>query len=188
MSTVPTLIIVTGIESSGKSFIASELSRELNLPFFSKDIIKEKLFDTIGYKDRDWSKKLGIGSLAILFQTAEELLSHGQSLILESNFKPELAKIDFENIAKKIPIKFFQIVCFADGQEIYKRFIERVNSGKRHPGHRDDINSIESKDRLLKGGKFPINIPGEKYEIDTTDFSKVDLKPLILQLQNYLKN
>lgn len=187
MQSVPTLIIVTGIESSGKTFIASELSKKLNLPFFSKDIIKEKLFDTIGWKDRPWSQKLGVGSLTILFQTAEELLSHGQSLIIESNFRPDLAKTDFDNLAKKSPVKFFQIVCYADGPEIYNRFKDRVDSGRRHPGHCDDVNSLEFKDRLLKGGKFPIDIVSEKVEIDTTDFSKVDLQPLILQLQNYLK-
>lgn len=187
MNIIPTLIIVTGISSSGKSFIAGELSRELNLPFFSKDIIKEKLFDTIGYKDRPWSQKLGVGSLAILFQTTAELLSHKQSLIVESNFLPELAKTDFINLAKKFPVKFFQIVCYANGQEIYRRFKERVDTGNRHPGHCDNVNIIEFKDRLLTGGKFPIDIPGEKVEIDTTDFSKVDFQQLLSELQNYIK-
>lgn len=188
MSFVPTLIIVTGIESSGKSFIAGELSRGLNLPFFSKDVIKEKLFDTIGYKDRPWSQKLGVGSLALLFLTTQELLSHGQSLIIESNFLPELAKTDFENIAKDLSVKFFQIICFADGSEIYRRFKDRVDTDQRHPGHCDNVNIVEFRDRLLTGGKFPIDIPGEKVEINTTDFSQVDLKPLISQLQNFIKN
>ena len=187
MSSIPTLIIVTGIESSGKSFIAKRLSGELDLPFFSKDIIKEKLFDTIGLKDRSWSQTLGKGSLAILFQTIEELLRHSQSLIVESNFNQKLAKADFENIARNIPVKFFQIICYADGQEIYRRFKKRVDSGQRHPGHCDDANQIEFRDRLLKGGKFPIDIVGNKVEIDTTDFSKVDFQQLISQLQNYIK-
>ena len=186
MSLIPTLIIITGIESSGKSFIARHLSEDLNLPFFSKDIIKEKLFDTIGYKDRSWSQTLGKSSLAILFQTAEELLRHGKSLIIESNFNPKLAKTDFENIFKNVSVKFFQIICYADGQEIYRRFKERVDSGGRHPGHCDDINQFEFKDRLLKGGKFPIDVEGEKYEIDTTDFSKVNLDSLALELKKYI--
>lgn len=188
MSLTPTLIIITGIESSGKTFMAKHLSEELDLPFFSKDIIKEKLFDTIGFKDRSWSQTLGKGSLAIIFQTIEELLRHGQSLIVESNFNPKLAKADFENITKNISVKFFQIICYADGQEIYRRFTKRVDSGQRHPGHCDDVNQIEFRDRLLKGGKFPIDIPGKKVEIDTTDFSQVDFDQLILELQNFIKN
>jgi predicted kinase len=188
MSFVPTLIIVTGIESSGKSFIAGELSRELNLPLFSKDVFKEILFDTVGWKDRDWSRKIGFGSLAILFQNAGELLKHGQSLIVESNFHSEEVKKDFANLAKNTPVKFFQIVCFADGQEIYRRFKGRADTGQRHPGHCDATNHLEFKDRLLQGGKFPVDIPSEKVEIDTTDFSKVDLQPLILQLQNFITN
>jgi len=188
MSLIPKLIIVTGIEASGKSFIASRLSEELNLPFFSKDIIKEKLFDSIGFKDRLWSQTLGKASLAILFQTIEELLRHGKSLIVESNFNPELAKADFENISKKFPVKFFQIICYANGQEIYRRFKERVDSGKRHPGHCDDVNLINYKDKLLKGGKFPIDISGDKVEIDTTDFSKVELSPLVSKLKFFLND
>lgn len=182
MSQTPTLIIVTGIECSGKTFIASEISRELNLPSFSKDNFKEKLFDTIGWKDRAWSQKIGIGSLKILFQTAAELLSHGQSLIVESNFDSKYAKVDFETISQKIPVKFFQIVCYADGSVIFQRFTTRP----RHPGHCDNTNAADFKERLLKGGKFPIDISGEKVKIDTTDFSKVDLHPLILKLQEYL--
>lgn len=184
MSQTPTLIIVTGIECSGKTFIASELSKELNLPFISKDTFKEMLFDAIGWKDRAWSQKIGIGSLKILFRIATELLVHGHSLIVESNFDPRYAKVDFENIAKTIPVKFFQIVCYADGAVIYERFTTRP----RHPGHCDNTNAADFKDRLLKGGKFPIDISGEKVEIDTTDFSKVDLHPLIVKLQEYLKN
>ena len=187
MNSIPTLVIITGIQSSGKSFIAQYLSKKLNLPFFSKDIIKEKLFDTLGYKDRDWSQTLGKGSLAVLFQTTEELLRHQQSLIIESNFKPNLAKIDIENLIKNIPVKIFQIICFADGQEIYRRFKDRVESGHRHPGHCDDVNIVECKDKLIKGGKFPIDIKGEKFEIDTTDFSKVNLDQLTLELQKFIK-
>ena len=186
MSYIPILIIVTGIEASGKSYIAKYLSDKLNLPFFSKDTIKEKLFDTIGYKDRAWSQTLGKGSLAILFQTAEELLRQQQSVIIESNFQPNLAKIDIKNLIKNIPVKIFQIICFADGQEIYRRFKERVQLNNRHPGHCDDVNIIEYKDKLIKGGKFPIDIEGEKFEIDTTDFSKVNLDPLTLELQKFI--
>jgi len=186
MNPIPTLVIITGIQSSGKSFIAQYLSKKLNLPFFSKDIIKEKLFDVIGYKDRPWSQTLGKGSLVILFQTAKELLRHRQSVIIESNFQPNLAKIDIENLIKNIPVKIFQIICFADGQEIYRRFKDRVESGHRHPGHCDDVNIVEYKDKLIKGGKFPIDIKGEKFEIDTTDFSKVNLDQLTLELQKFI--
>ena len=63
MSLIPKLIIVTGIEASGKSFIASRLSEELNLPFFSKDIIKEKIWpfaDEVGRGDILWPMRYAL--------------------------------------------------------------------------------------------------------------------------------
>ena len=57
--------IVTGPPGAGKSTLAEYLARELCLPLISKDGIKEILFDTLGWHDREWSKKLGHASFEL---------------------------------------------------------------------------------------------------------------------------
>lgn len=53
-----------------------------------EDLFKESLFDSLGWRDRDWSRRLGGASMALLFRSAEALLEAGQLVALESNFYP----------------------------------------------------------------------------------------------------
>ena len=60
MNSLPTnyFVIITGPPASGKTSLGIKLVTELKLPFIFKDGIKELLFDSLGWKDRDWSKNL----------------------------------------------------------------------------------------------------------------------------------
>ena len=40
------LIIISGPEATGKSYIGKELAKRLSYKYLSKDIIRESLFDT----------------------------------------------------------------------------------------------------------------------------------------------
>ena len=54
------LIIVTGPPASGKTGLARRFAADLRLPLICRDDFKEKLFDTLGWSDRAWSKRLGL--------------------------------------------------------------------------------------------------------------------------------
>ena len=59
-------ILVTGIPASGKSTMAKYLSKELGIPMFSKDEIKERLFDTLGFQSREEKVRLGVAAMEIM--------------------------------------------------------------------------------------------------------------------------
>ena len=80
------MLIVTGPPASGKTTIGRPLARALALPFLSKDLFKESLFDSLGGSDREWSRRIGLASTQLLFRCAEALLEAGHSCALESNF------------------------------------------------------------------------------------------------------
>lgn len=90
------LIIITGLPGSGKTSLALALQGKLNLPLISKDAIKETLFDELGYSDREWSKKIGKATFSLMDKQINDLLSHGISLIVEANFKPEFDSHKFK--------------------------------------------------------------------------------------------
>ncbi len=54
----PLVILVTGLPASGKTTVARQVARHLGLPVFGKDDFKEVLFDTLGWKDLEWSRQL----------------------------------------------------------------------------------------------------------------------------------
>jgi hypothetical protein len=87
--TPPTLVLVTGMPSSGKTTVAEALARQLRLPLIAKDTIKESLYDSLGADDVASSGRLGAASFDVLFATARVALASGASLIVEANFFPD---------------------------------------------------------------------------------------------------
>src|SRR5207302_10807458 len=73
----PLVLIVTGPPASGKTTIGRPLARALALPFLSKDLFEEILFDSLASSDREWSRRIGLASMQLLFRCAEVLLEAG---------------------------------------------------------------------------------------------------------------
>jgi predicted kinase len=182
----PLVIIVSGPPASGKTTLARQLARELALPLLYKDGIKEALFDSLGWRDRAWSRKMGLATYGLLFYFLEAQLAAGQSLIVESYFHPEAA-VNLRQLQAKYPYRPFQVLCRTEGSVLLERFTLRAADPDRHPGHVDLETVEELKPVLLKGGEAPLDIGGEALEIDTTDFSKLDIAGLCSRLKEILE-
>jgi hypothetical protein len=87
----PLLIIVTGPSGTGKTWLSKRLAQDLHLPGLHRDDLKERLFDTLGIKDRAWSRRLGGASYELLFHTLALLLQTDHPCLIESNFYGEPA-------------------------------------------------------------------------------------------------
>lgn len=177
------LLIVTGPPASGKTTLARRLARDLHLPLLSRDDFKEKLFDTLGWEDRQRSKELGAASYAILWQMLESNLAAGITTIVERNFRSEFAVAELQRLAVTHPFIAHQINCYAEGPTLVQRHHERSHSGARHPGHVDDRNEEEFRAELTRGRFDPLPIEGALYELDTTDFAAIDYDSLLARLR-----
>jgi predicted kinase len=182
----PVLVIVHGLSATGKTTIAQRLAHELSLPFAGKDMFKEVLFDTLGWKDRAWSKQIGRASIALLFRFMETQLAAGASCVVECNFKSALATPEFLVLRERYAYEPIQILCRCDGQVLFERFRRRAESGERHPGHMDHLNYEEFASTLLRGATEPLDIGGRLIEVDTTDFDAVDYAAIIATIKQAL--
>jgi predicted kinase len=170
----PFVIIVSGPPGTGKTTLAEKISAEFRSPLFNKDGIKELLFDTLGWSDRKWSKRLGHATYVILFHIMERELAAGASFVVESNFHVAFDTERFRTLQAQYPFTPFQVNCTADGDVLYERFRERAESGERHPGHGDAMNLDEFEDILRRGRHDPLDIDGAVYEVDMTDYDAID--------------
>lgn len=84
----PRVVLVGGLSGSGKTWLAQALARELGLPYLAKDVAKEALFDSLGWSDRAWSRRLSGAAHAVLNPVIEQLLEHGPGLVLDANLNP----------------------------------------------------------------------------------------------------
>ena len=191
-------ILVTGIPAAGKSTMAKYLSESLSVPMISKDGIKELLFDTVGFRSREEKVKLGIASMHIMYDTAEQLMKCNLPFILENNFE-NASQEGLDGILRKYSYKAITITLTGDYEKIYQRYVERNESADRHRGH-------------VVNDSYPETVPGRKVApisfesylsgiqnrgmdsfvsngphiiVDTTDFDEVDFKDIIKQIQRY---
>jgi len=153
--------------------MADELATRLGILRISKDAIKEKLFDTLGYSDKSWSRNASAAAHRVMDYVAEGELAIGRPIILESNFKAGIDDDRFAAIAKKFDVPIVQILCWAQEPVIFERFMARRQQGKRHAGHVEIDTAQIRKDHA--GGKIPVlSVADATLEIETTDFNTVN--------------
>ena len=179
------LIIVTGMPASGKTTLARGISKELSLPLIEKDSIKEKLFDSLGWSDREWSKKVSFATYDLMYYFMEQLLANNQSLVVESNFKPEFANKEIQKLSELYNFKVTQIVCSADRKVLYDRFLRRARSGNRHPGHVDAQNAEEWRDYFFnqENKVEALGIDSVVINIDNTHFKPDTVMSVVAQIK-----
>ncbi len=179
------IIIISGLPCTGKTTLGKYLSEKLELPFIYKDGIKELLFDNLGPSDREWSKKLGRASMALLYYFAEAQLAARKSFIIESNFKPEFDTEKFLALEERYRFSPFQILCKADGKVLVERFKNRDNSTERHQGHVDPASYKEFEELFLTDQQKPLEIGGKIVQLDTTDISSVNYNFILSELNEF---
>jgi predicted kinase len=170
------LVVVTGMPAAGKTTIARAVSRDLGLPLIAKDEIKERLYDTLGTGDVEWSGRLGQASYALIFSFAQSLLESGQAAILEANFFR-----GSEGQFSALPAhRIVQIHCDAPLDLLVERYANRC----RHAGHHDDAKVNELAARLESGAHSPLDLPGDLIRIDTS--LPVDEAVIVSQVKRQL--
>jgi len=156
----PVLIVVTGMPSSGKTTVAETLSRRLRLPLIAKDEIKERLYDTLGTGDVEWSGRLGEAAYKLIFGFARTLLGSGTSTIVEANF----FRGQEDEFGALPEHRLVQLHCEAPLDVL----LERYSSRTRHPGHHDKEKVKELAARFESGAHSPLDLAGELVLLDTT--------------------
>lgn len=193
-------ILVTGIPASGKSTMARFLAEAFGLPVISKDRIKECMYDTIGFRSREEKVKLGIASMQIMYDLAEELMRSARPFILENNFE-NVSKEGLLTILEKYEYKAITVTLTGDYKIIYQRFLERNRDPGRHPGHvvndcypgSKEINnpvqiSYESfVEGITQRGMDSFTANGPQIILDTTDFGRLDREDLVRRIQDIVQ-
>ena len=163
----PLALIITGAPASGKTTVGRHIARTLGLPFLSKDLFKETLFDHLGWSDREWSRRLGSASMALLYRTAAALLDAGQSVALEANFYAKWDTPALLQLTASSRCRFVQVVCTATSSTLAERYRRRVVTGERHPGHTESEPLEETLTRLFAGNWDALDLGGPVITVDT---------------------
>ena len=197
------LILIAGLPATGKTSFAGYLSEKMKIPMCSKDLLKERLFDTVGFKNRNEKVALGIGAMEIMYHVAETHLAIGQPIILENNFenasKPGLVKLIEKYQCKTITVRFH-----TDINVLINRFVIRDKSPERHRGHvintqypevkapqstlpeSEPISPDQYYKTMTQRGMMEFSIGGKEIIVDTTDFRTVSYEKIYDEIMRIL--
>ncbi len=182
------IIIIAGCPATGKTTYGTRISQILKIPFFSKDRIKELIYNFLDNDGLDYESKRRIGEISykIFYQIIEEQMKAGLPIMAESNFTKESIEI-IKNLLNRYSYSSITLKFDADVSILHKRFLEREYSDNRPKGLKangkfDDFYSFENM--YLKSKEFVLD--NKEILIDTTDFSKVDIEKIIENILLYL--
>lgn len=177
----PTLVIVAGLPASGKSTLAERLAEALELPLFTKDGFKERLYDAGSIDpdrfDRTASCVLGAQAVAILLDVTTTLVRSGASVVIEGNFRPHLAERDFGPLTCLSQVR--QVHCGLDRVLTIERYRARFELRERHPVHLDEIAIQELNDQIDAGFGDPLPLDAPVMRVDTRDGYRPDLPEIL---------
>ncbi len=197
-------ILVTGMPAAGKSTMAEAIAERLKLPAISKDSIKELLFDHVGFQSRAEKVNLGIASMKIMYYAAGQLMKAGQPFILENNFEYS-SEHGIKKLLEQHQYSALTITLTGDYKVIYRRFLERESRPDRHRGHVvNDCYPEKKKDKpktpktktisyedfvhgIEQRGFDRFCVNGTQMKVDTTDFSKINMKELFSQIEEWME-
>lgn len=186
MTQNPKLIIIMGLPATGKTTLSRMISKHFELPLISRDEIKVRIMDKVGWGDREWSKKIGQASYSLLDYTTEQLTRTKSSFILESDFAPEFANEKF-NLIHRQGYDIIQIICSASNDVMLDRWKKRAAEDPSHPSSTEGQQGL---DELLvainKGPREPLDVPGEVIHVDTSDGKDVESSGIINRLAGLL--
>jgi predicted kinase len=173
-------ILIFGPPASGKTRFIEQLSTELEveLPIFSKDIMKEIIFETIGVGDTELSQKQGAAAWDILMMSMEELAKGDGMYIFEGNFRERHRQL-FQKLENEWGATFDQVLLTSSAEQILKRYQDRYISGERHPGHADSSRemTIQDIEKAIDEEAVFADVVGRRATIDTSDLSTLDYAP-----------
>ncbi len=138
------LILIAGLPGVGKTTLARELSKKLNIVCLSKDDIKEALYDILGKKTLQDSIALGRHSTAMLYELAELQMQNEVDLILESPFYYLDDYALFRKWEEQYNIELITILCHIDEDIRVKRLTERPRHHAHHDHERDHTPADDS--------------------------------------------
>ena len=194
------LILLAGPPATGKSYLSRLICQALPETYtVSPDELKENLADNIGYNSLEEKVELEKVVWDYYYQALELYMKIGKQFILTEYPFSYKQKPILEKLSTKYQYDIITIRLVCDFETLWNRRIQRDLSEDRHLSYilshyhyGDTCRNRSAADQLITKEEFAEIIQardynhfemGKLYEVDVTDYSKVNYEPIIEELK-----
>jgi predicted kinase len=132
----PWLLISCGLMGTGKSMLAETLAQRLELQVLSSDVTRKRLAGLqptaparAGYGEGLYTDAWTEATYAHLFQEAEQLLTHGKSVLIDASFQRACHRRQAMKLPRRLGAAFCVLECWCSADEIRRRLQARAACG-----------------------------------------------------------
>lgn len=194
------LILLAGPPATGKSYLSRLICEALPETFMvSPDELKENLADSIGFNNLEEKVKLEKVVWNYYYEALELYMKIGKQFILSEYPFSYKQKSTLESLSTKYHYEVITIRLVCDFETLWNRRNDRDLSKARplsfilsHYHYGDTLEDRTLADQLITKEEFAEIIEvrnynhfemGKLYEVDVTDYSKVDYETIIQELK-----
>lgn len=184
------IVIMVGGPATGKTMLGRRIAETFHIPYFSKDGVKEPIFDQVGCPVT-WSapgplagEKMDAASLTILLYVMEAQSRAGKACVIDSTFQEkELSRLKI--LQARFPFIPIQVHCYTEASELARRYQRRAEIHERHPGHLDHQLAAAFDAVALEKQYRPLALDGPVFRIDTTSLHEDPVQRLLKSLEEF---
>lgn len=198
------LILLAGSPATGKSYLISQLMEKLSLTvLITPDDIKETLADNVGFDNLSQKAELEVDVWQFYYQLLDSYMRMGKRYVLSEYPFSDKQKMKLKILAATYQYEVITIRLDADFETLWQRRQKRDVQLDRHLSHimshyhfGDKLDDRSKADNHITRDAFLDIVTkraynqfqlGKLFELDVTDFSKVDYPTFINGLVEYLQ-
>ncbi|MBT2758075.1 AAA family ATPase [Mesobacillus foraminis] len=196
------LILLAGLPGTGKTYLGDIIKKELGAFYhLSQDDLKENYCDTFGYRNLEEKQYVELMAWAKYYEIMEQKMQAGSNILSDYPFSQK-QKPHIERLVNKYRYEVVTIRLVADLDVLFERQKNRDLDPTRHLSHivtsykkGDHLADRSMADNLLTYEEFIERCTtrgydtfelGSLYEVDVTDYSKVNYPKLLNDIRDIL--
>lgn len=198
------LILLAGSPATGKSYLISQLMEKLSpTVLITPDDIKETLADNVAFDNLSQKAELEVDVWQFYYQLLDSYMRMGKRYVLSEYPFSDKQKMKLKILAATYQYEVITIRLDADFETLWQRRQKRDVQLDRHLSHimshyhfGDKLDDRSKADNHITRDAFLDIVTkraynqfqlGKLFELDVTDFSKVDYPTFINGLVEYLQ-
>ncbi|WP_299090483.1 AAA family ATPase [uncultured Metabacillus sp.] len=196
---VKVLILLAGFPGTGKTYLGNIIQNKLGSFYkLSQDDLKEYYCDMYGYRNLDEKKDVEKIAWAKYYEIMEQQMQEGSNIMSDYPFSQK-QKPYIQQLVEKYGYEVVTIRLIADLDVLFERQMKRDLDPTRHLSHivtsykkGDHLANRSNADNLLTYEEFINRCTtrgydmfelGKLYEVDVTDYTKVNYSKLLEDIQ-----